>query len=129
MIYIKLMRKSRSFTKRGGVKSSSSDVPPPPPGTPPPKSRSSSDFSNDIIQIETPRHVIPTATEQQKEWAANWIPKRIKRILKEHPELLEEYLYNKKEFQDRVLSFANKTLGGGLRRKKRSSSRTKKYRR
>ena len=126
------MRKSRKFTKSmlgGGVKSSSSDAPPPPPGTPPPKSRSSSDFSNDSIQIETSRHVIPPATEQQKKWAANWIPKRIIRILKEHPELLEEYLYNKKEFKDRVLSFANKTLGGGLRRKKRGSSRTKKYRR
>lgn len=123
-----MMRKSRKFTKnmlREGVNSSSSDAPPPPPGTPPPKSRSSSDFSNDI---ETSRHVIPTA-EQQKEWAANWIPKRIKRILKEHPELLEEYLYNEKEFQDRFLSFKNKTLGGGLRRKKRGSSRTKKYRR
>ena len=122
-----MIGKSRSFKKRGGgVKSSSSDVPPPPPGTPPPKSRSSSDFSNDI---ETPRHVIPTATEQQKKWAANWIPKRIKRILKEHPELLEEYLYNKKEGEAMVSSFARKTLGGGLRRKKRTSSRTKKYRR
>ena len=126
------MRKSRKFTKsmlRGGVKSSSSDAPPPPPGTPPPKSRSSSDFSNDSIQIKTSRHVIPPATEQQKEWAADWIPKRIKRILKEHPELLEEYLYNKKEFEDRFLSFEKKTRGRGLRQKKRGSSRTKKYRR
>ena len=111
-------------------------VPPPPPppqsSQPPPQSSYSNSSPETSVEIDegvVRQPYIPPATEQQKKWATEWIPKRIKIILEKHPELIEEYLYNKKEFQDRVLSFANKTLGGGLRRKKRGSTRTKKYRR